>query len=108
VVVQKMDGEQRTRVYKGNTILFDKPGLYYLTYFDSVFQTDDILLVNYGDTGMDYRYLLYNGQGTLVYESPSSENVISIDEKHIQIERGDYWGVIDKKGNYIIKSVKTA
>lgn len=108
VVVQKQDGTQSTRIYKGNTLLNEKEGVYYLSYFANAYQTDNILLVNYGNSDLNYTYLLYNGEGELVYESPYPENILSIDDKYIQLERGNYWGVIDKKGKYIIKGIRNS
>ena len=106
VVVHKMDGEQRTRIYKGTKLISDKAGLYYLTYMNNVYLTDNILLINYDSIDINYRYLLLNGNGDVEYESATPENIISIDDRYIQLERGNYWGVINHRGEYIIRSVK--
>jgi ABC-type phosphate transport system substrate-binding protein len=106
VIVQKTDGEQKVRIYKGNTLVDEREGQYYLGYYENAFQTDSVMLTKYSTTGLYSENLLYNSKGELIYESPCPENIISIDQKYIQLERGNYWGVMDYEGNYVIKTVK--
>ena len=106
VIVQNMDAEQRTRVYKGNKLLYEKPGVYYLEPNNSEYLKKFIPLVKYDTGELGPLYMIINTKGEIVYESPDPENVLSIDEKYIQVERGNYWGVIDYKGNFIIRAIK--
>lgn len=108
VVVHKIDGEQRTRVYKDGRLISDKKGLYYLAYNPNNYKQDYFLLTCYGNTGTENYHILYSNQGEILYESKSSENIISIDEYYIQLERGNYWGVMDHKGDYIIRRIKNS
>jgi ABC-type phosphate transport system substrate-binding protein len=106
VVVNKLGNTQKSRVYKGNTLLCEKDGWYNISSFQSIDRTDLILLENYGDYSQGYNYILLNNKGELIYESPYLEKIMSIDDKYIQLERGNYWGVIDYQGNYIIRAIK--
>ena len=65
-----------------------------------------IPLVNYGSDVQGQSYMIINTKGELIYESPNTENIVSIDEKYIQLERGNYWGVMDYEGNFIIRVIK--
>ncbi|MHB8129973.1 MAG: hypothetical protein ACYDEX_13325, partial [Mobilitalea sp.] len=107
VVLHKMDEEQRTRIYKNNMLLYDRPGLYYLNANDFDYLADRITLVNYA-IGVEagYNYMIINSKGELIYESQKPENVISMDEKYIQLESGNYWCVLDYEGNIIIRAIK--
>jgi len=106
VIVLKIDGEQRTRIYKGNKLLFDKQGVYNLAPCDLGYLANYIPLVNYGSDVQGQSYMIINTKGELIYESPNTENIVSIDEKYIQLERGNYWGVMDYEGNFIIRVIK--
>jgi hypothetical protein len=108
VVVNNPGITQKTRIYKGNTLLWEKEGGYALSPFATIYKTDQILLESYGYDGQGNNYVLLNDNGVIEYESPHYEKIISIDDKYIQLERGNYWGVIDYEGNFIIQAIKNA
>jgi hypothetical protein len=106
VVVNQLGETQKSRVYKGNTLVCEKNGWYNPSSFSSMAGTDLILLENYGDYNQGNNYILLNKKGEIIYESPYLEKIRSIDDNYIQLERGNYWGVIDYEGNYIIRTIR--
>lgn len=108
ITVHKTVGAEKTRIYKGEKLLYEFSGAYYPHYFGYGREFDSGIVLSY----YDYRkngatYLILDENGQLLYESPGSENIISVDQKYIQLERGNYWGVLDFSGNFILKGIRS-
>jgi len=105
-IVEKVDNSGQTRIYKGNTLLYELDGLYYNLQMNESNLLDRILLMRYGATSKDNYYLVINKNGELLYKSAYQEEILSIDENYIQINRGNYSGIINYAGEFIIKSIQ--
>jgi ABC-type phosphate transport system substrate-binding protein len=107
LVIINSEGENRgTRIYKNDKLIAELDDNYYFyPYLSELNHTDQILLR--GEMpGEYYSYLLFDSRGNITYQSAYPERLISVDPDYIQLERGNYAGVIDFEGNYIIKTIK--
>jgi ABC-type phosphate transport system substrate-binding protein len=98
---------QRMRIYKGSKLIYDLDGYYYI---DSINNDSSgkkgILLTQYGNEVEGNKYRMISEEGTIIYQTQKKENLINIDDKYIQLYQGNYWGVMDYQGNYIVKMIK--
>jgi ABC-type phosphate transport system substrate-binding protein len=106
IVISKNGSEPRTWIYKDNQLLYDLEGSYNLNYGYDFTMEHNLLLGAYGSLMNANKYIILNDKGDLLYKSVSPEAILSIDEKYIQLQRGNYWGVINYQGDYFVKAVK--
>lgn len=107
ITVHNTVGAEKTRVYKGEKLLYELRGVYYPHYFGYGNQANPgVVLSNYDYRRNGATYLILDVNGQQLYESPGAENIISVDQKYIQLERGNYWGVLDLSGNFILKGIR--
>ncbi|MDF2544275.1 MAG: ABC-type phosphate transport system periplasmic component-like protein [Herbinix sp.] len=106
-IVSEQSLDNRTRIYKGSTLITEIPSKYYLLQFGENDVSDRILLVSYGNSTDQNKYIILGQDGNILYQSAYPEGITSYDENFIQINRGNYTGVIDYRGNYIMKNIRS-
>jgi hypothetical protein len=96
------NGIYKTKVYLKDTLQYDLEGNYYL---NQVTDNDRILISTDAGDYLNAYYYLLDDKGRIRYHSDNPERIICIDEKYIQLARGNYTAVINYNGSYIIKNI---
>jgi hypothetical protein len=52
-------------------------------------------------------YVMLDPEGNVLYQSTDPEEVTAIDDRYIQVIRGNYTCVIDYKGKVIFKTISS-
>ena len=105
LVFVKDSDSSSLRIYKGNQLIKRVEGSY-STIPPEDSDAEYIMLKKYGNNETDNKYIILSNQGEILYQSNGLENILSLDQNYIQVERGNYSCVIDYQGNYIIKKLK--
>ncbi len=103
IVVKPDDKEnQETRIYYQENLLCVLDRTYYV--YEEQY-SGGILLYENLENYNNLNYFKINPQGQITYRSAFKEKILSMDEKYIQVNRGNYSAVIDYQGNYIMKTI---
>ncbi len=105
LVFVKDSNSSSLRIYKGNQLIKKVDGGFSTIPPENP-DAEYILLKKYGNNETDNEYIILSNQGKIIYQSSGLENILSLDQNYIQVERGNYTCVIDYKGNYLIKNLK--
>ena len=108
IVVVDAD-HNKTKIYKGNQVIKELKGQYSIFTREYGNYSGNLLLYmyNYIDQyDSSNSYIMFKKDGEMLYQSKVPENILTLDDNYIQLSRGDYFGVIDYAGNYIVKSIK--
>ncbi|MBE5968296.1 MAG: hypothetical protein E7255_15305 [Lachnospiraceae bacterium] len=104
-VVQQVNGD-KTKIYNKETLLLTLDGLYEPSPLLDRNKAEGILLVDYGANLHSNQYILLNKSGNVSYQSSGREEILSIDASYIQVDRGNYDGVMDYSGKYLLYTDK--
>lgn len=105
IINNKEEDNKKTRVYNKRTLMHELEGWYTLSYLNGGSTSESILLENIGYFRECYNVII-NHNGDILYQSAFPEEIINFDRHFIQINRGNYTGVIDYEGQYIIRSIR--
>ncbi len=107
ICIVTKDSTQQLRIYKGNKLMNELQGNFYVTYVNPALK-DRIVLTRYTTENNHNYYLIIKENGDIIYQSRYAEELISVDPQFLQINRGNYSGVIDYNGNFIVKELNSS
>lgn len=107
LVFVTLEGKKpKTRVYKGNQMLHQWNGQSSIDYLNNPMNLKrGVLLIIY-DEQFGNKYIMVGNSGEILCQFDKKESIIQIDDRYIQLDSGNYWGVMDYEGNYIVKAIR--
>jgi ABC-type phosphate transport system substrate-binding protein len=107
VVINNDNNHPKTRIYNGTSLLYEFDGNYDYSYINHI-DNNKFLLLRMYQVDNNFSHFLLDKNSNIIYQSETPEEIISIDDNLIQLNRGNYTGVIDFNGNFIVRMLKNS
>lgn len=107
LIFVNLEGKKpKTRVYKGSQILHEWKGYLAIDYLNNPMNLKRCVLLTIYDEQFGNKALLIGNSGEILYQFDKKDSLIQIDDRYIQLDSGNYWGVMDYEGKYIVKTIR--